>query len=135
MLLSGCKLIEFPKIADVRGNLSFIEGNRHIPFSIQRVYYLYDIPAFAERGGHAHKKLQQILIPLTGSFKVHLDNGKEKMTLGLNKPWEGLFISQMVWRELSDFSSGSSCLVLASELYEEQDYYRDYQAFLKALTI
>lgn len=131
MLPNDCKIIHFPRITDARGNLSFVENNKHIPFEIKRVYYLYDVPAFAARGGHAHKQLKQVLLALSGSFNVHLDDGKEKAIVTLNKPWEGLLITRMVWRELSNFSSGSACLVLASETYDEEDYYRDYAEFLK----
>ncbi|MES2204573.1 MAG: FdtA/QdtA family cupin domain-containing protein [Pseudomonadota bacterium] len=132
MLPNDCQMIQFPKITDARGNLSFVENNRHVPFDIKRVYYLYDVPAFSARGGHAHKQLKQVLISLAGSFKVHLDNGSEKAVVTLNKPWEGLLIMNQVWRELSDFSSGSTCLVLASEFYDENDYYRDYESFMQA---
>ncbi len=134
MLPHGCKLITFPQIADARGNLSFIENNKHVPFEIKRVYYLYDVPVLAERGGHAHKKLKQVIIPLSGSFDVRLDDGKEKTIITLCKPWEGLLITNLVWRELSNFSGGSACLVLASEYYDEEDYYRDYDVFIQAVT-
>lgn len=134
LILPGdCKIIRFPKIADARGNLSFVENNKHIPYEIKRVYYLYDVPAFAARGGHAHKQLKQVLLALSGSFDVSLDDGKHTSIVTLNKPWEGLLITNMVWRELGNFSSGATCLVLASEYYNENDYYRDYSSFLKAV--
>jgi len=126
-------LIDLPKITDHRGNLTFIEGNRHVPFSIERVYYLYDVPAGALRGGHAHKKLQQFIIAASGSFTVVVDDGRKRRKFFLNRPHYGLFIPHMVWRELENFSSGSICVVLASEVYEESDYFRSYKRFLKAL--
>lgn len=123
------KLIQIPKIEEPRGNLSVIE-NDCIPFEMKRVYYLYDVPSGAERGGHAHKKLQQFLIALSGSFDVVLHNGKEQKTVTLNKPNVGLLIESGTWRELNNFSSGAVCLVLASEVYLEADYIRDFDAFL-----
>jgi mannose-6-phosphate isomerase-like protein (cupin superfamily) len=123
------KIIEIPKIKDVRGNLAVIEKDT-IPFSVKRVYYLYDVPSDAYRGGHAHKKLKQFLIALSGSFEVVLDNGNERKRIMLNKPDKGLLIPTGVWRELENFSSGAVCLVLASEEFEEEDYIRDYQEFL-----
>jgi dTDP-4-dehydrorhamnose 3,5-epimerase-like enzyme len=127
------RIINLPKITDRRGNLTFIEANRHIPFSFRRVYYLYDVPAGAIRGGHAHKKLEQFVIAASGSFTVVIDDGKKRQKFFLNRPHYGLYIPRMVWRELEDFSSGSICVVLASEEYEESDYYRSYKRFLKAL--
>ena len=123
------KRIPIPKIEDPRGNLSVIE-KEVVPFEIKRVYYLYDVPAGAERGGHAHRKLQQFLIALSGSFDVFLNDGKTEKTVTLNKPFEGLLISEGIWRELKNFSSGSVCLVVASDVFEEADYIRDFQAFL-----
>lgn len=134
-LASACPLITFPEIRDSRGDLSFIENNSQIPFEIKRVYYLYNIPEFAERGGHAHKKLQQVLIALSGSFEVHLDNGREKHVVTLNRPWEGLLIQHNIWRELRAFSGGAICLVLASDFYTEHDYYRNYNEFLEKVKI
>ena len=128
--VAACSLIEFPRIVDSRGDLSFIENNKHIPFEIKRAYYLYNVPVSAVRGGHAHKQLQQVLIALSGSFEVHLDDGHVKNIVTLNKPWEGLLIGNKVWRELKEFSGGSTCLVLASRVYEETDYYHDYEEFL-----
>lgn len=127
------QIIDLPKVNDQRGNLTFIEGQSHVPFEIKRVYYLYDVPGGAERGGHAHKKLQQVMIALAGSFDVLLDDGKQKTTVHLNCPYQGLYVSDMTWREMSNFSSGSVCLVLASTEYDESDYYRDYDAFLAAI--
>ena len=123
------KLINIPKIEDPRGNLSVIE-HEVVPFDIKRVYYLYDVPAGAERGGHAHKKLQQFLVALSGSFDVLLNDGKVEKTVTLNKPFEGLLITNGIWRELKNFSSGAVCLVVASEVFEEADYIREFSEFL-----
>jgi len=127
------RIIELPKIADPRGNLSFIEGGRHIPFEIKRVFYLYDVPGGESRAGHALKKTEQFIIAASGSFDVILDDGKERWTFGLNRSWRGVYISRMVWRELTNFSSAGVCLVLASEYYDASEYYRDYQEFLAAV--
>ena len=131
--LQDVRIIDIPKIVDPkgRGKLSVIEKNI-IPFSVKRVYYLYDVPSDSYRGGHAHKKLIQFMIPLSGSFEVLLDDGVEKKKIMLNKPDKGLLIPQGIWREMDNFSSGAICLVLASENYEESDYYRDYSEFHKS---
>jgi hypothetical protein len=132
--LSNCRIIELPKISDPRGNLTFIEGGgRHVPFDIKRVYYLYDVPGGAERGGHGHKALHQLIIAMSGSFDVVLDDGFEKKRFHLNRSYYGLYVCPMIWRELDNFSSGSVCMVLASNLYDEDDYYRDYETFQRAL--
>ncbi len=131
--LENCRLIDLPKITDRRGNLTFIEQARHIPFEVKRVFYLYDIPTGEDRGAHAHKTLQQFIICLSGSFDVMLDNGVEKSTVHLNRPWKGLYIPTMVWAAEVNFDPGSVCLVLASEFFNEDDYYRNYNEFLKAL--
>jgi hypothetical protein len=133
MSLSDVKIIDLPKIADPRGNLTFIEGGRHIPFEIKRVYYLYDVPGGAERGGHAHKKLEQYIIAMSGSFDVILDDGHEKKKVHLNRSYYGLYVGSMIWREIDNFSSGSVCMVLASNYFEEDDYYRDYDEFLRCV--
>ena len=133
MPLKDCKLIELPKIEDPRGSLTFIEGDNHIPFDIQRVYYLYDVPGGAERGGHAHKELSQLIIAMSGSFDVILDDGKNKKRVHLNRSYNGLYVCPMMWRELDNFSSGSVCMVLASNKYDEDDYYRDYDDYIAAL--
>jgi dTDP-4-dehydrorhamnose 3,5-epimerase-like enzyme len=122
------KIIDIPKIADPRGNLGVVEKET-IPFSVERVYYLYDVPSDSYRGGHAHKDCLELLIAVSGSFTVELDNGREKMSITLNKPDKGLFIPKMMWRELTDFSSGSVCLVLASHVFEEEDYIREKADF------
>jgi len=132
MNIDKCGLIDLPKIYDPRGNLTFIEGGNQIPFEIQRVYYLYDVPGGAERGGHAHKELHQLIISMSGSFDVLLDDGKEKRRFNLNRSYTGLYVCPMMWRELDNFSSGSVCMVLASNRYDESDYYRDYAEFMRA---
>jgi hypothetical protein len=132
MSVEDCKIIELPKISDPRGNLTFIEGNRHIPFDIRRVYYLYDVPGGADRGSHAHKKLHQLIVAMSGSFDVTLDDGRNKKKFHLNRSYQGLYVCPMMWRDLDNFSSGSVCMVLASDLYEASDYYRDYNEFLTA---
>lgn len=129
-MIENCKIINLPRITDPRGNLTFIEGGKHVDFDIKRVYYLYDVPGGAERGGHAHKELQQLIIAISGSFDIVLDDGYEKKRFHLNRSYYGLYICPMVWRELENFSSGSVCMVLASIFYDESDYYRDYDEFL-----
>ena len=133
MGIEACKIIELPRIQNAAGNLSFIEANRHIPFDIERVYYLYDVPGGAQRGGHAHKQLRQLLIAMSGSFDVLLDDGDTQKRFHLNRSYYGLYVDTMIWRELDNFSSGAVCLVLASTPYEESDYYRDYNDFRTAL--
>jgi dTDP-4-dehydrorhamnose 3,5-epimerase-like enzyme len=134
MNIDLCKIIDLPKISDPRGNLTFIEGGgRHVPFDIQRVYYLYDVPGGSERGGHAHKGLSQLIIAMSGSFDVVLDDGRGKRRFHLNRSYYGLYVCPMIWRELDNFSSGSVCMVLASNLYDEDDYYRDYADYQRAL--
>jgi dTDP-4-dehydrorhamnose 3,5-epimerase-like enzyme len=128
-----CRIIELPKIADPRGNLSFVEGGRQVPFEIKRVYYLYDVPEGESRGGHAHKRLEELIIAASGSFDVELDDGRERKRFFLNRPSRGLYVPVMVWRELTNFSSGGVCIVLASEFYDPDDYYYDYQEFLAAV--
>ncbi|MCI9845893.1 sugar 3,4-ketoisomerase [Flavobacterium pectinovorum] len=125
-------IIEIPKIENSLGNIAVIE-NDTVPFEIKRVYYLFDIPSNATRGGHAHKKLQQVLIAISGSFDVVLNNGKTQNTITLNKPDKGLLIENNTWRELENFSSGAVCLVLASNEYDEDDYLRDYEEFLTSI--
>lgn len=132
MSIERVGIFELPVISDPRGNLTFIEGRNHIPFEIKRVYYLYDVPGGALRGGHAHKQLEQFIIAASGSFDVIVDDGEQHGKFSLNRSHYGLYIPSMVWRELENFSSGSVCLVLASENYDESDYYRNYELFLEA---
>jgi hypothetical protein len=132
MSIADCRLVDLPKITEARGNLTFIEGSRHIPFDIRRVYYLYDVPGGAARAGHAHRNLQQFLIAMSGSFDVLIDDGAARTTFHLNRSYYGLYIPSMIWREIDNFSSGSVCLALASEYFEEEDYYREYSDFLAA---
>jgi hypothetical protein len=129
--IDNCHIIQLPKITDPRGNLTFIEGNSQIPFEIKRVYYLYDVPGGGERGGHAHKNLSQLIIAMSGSFDVILDDGENRKRVHLNRSYQGLFVCPMIWRELDNFSSGSVCLVLASNLYSEDDYFRHKHDFMK----
>jgi hypothetical protein len=131
-LLDRCRIIDLPKIQDARGNLTFIEGDNHVPFDIRRVYYLYDVPGGSERGGHAHKDLHQLIVAMSGSFDVVLDDGANKKRVHLCRSYYGLYVCPMIWRELDNFSSGSVCMVLASNVYDEADYYRDYAEFMKA---
>ena len=131
--IEDCRLIELPIVSDPRGKLTFVESSRQIPFDIQRVYYLYDVPGGAERAGHAHLALHQFLVAMSGSFDVHLDDGKEQRTFHMNRSYYGLYIPPMVWREIDNFSSGSVCMALASEFYDESDYIRDHGDFQKAM--
>jgi hypothetical protein len=132
MGIEDCRIIELPQVHDPRGNLTFIESGRDLPFEIKRVYYLYDVPAGAARGGHGHKTLHQLIIAMSGSFDVVIDDGHAKRRLHLSCPYYGLYICPMVWREIDSFSSVSVCLVLASDIFQESDYYREYQKFLDA---
>jgi len=131
MTIEKCKIIELPRITDPRGNLSVIESGKQIPFDLKRVYYLYDVPGGSQRGGHAHKNLHQLIIAISGSFDVVIDDGEVKKTCHLNRSYEGLYICPMIWRAIDNFSSGAVCLVLASDFYDESDYYRDYCQFLE----
>jgi len=131
--MSECKLVELPKIADPRGNLTFIEAGRHLPFKFQRVFYLYDVPGGSDRGGHALKTTHQFIVAMSGSFDVLLDAGNGRQRFSLNRSYYGLYVAPMVWRELENFSSGSVALVLASGNYDEADYFRDHAEFKAAL--
>lgn len=133
MNIADCRLIDLPKIADPRGNLTFVEGGHHVPFDIKRVYYLYDVPGGAERGGHAHKDLHQLIIAMSGSFDIVLDDGRRKKRIHLCRSYYGLYVCPMIWREMDNFSSGAVCLVLASNTYDEADYFRNYTDFMTAL--
>ena len=132
-MIEKCKIIELPKIHDPRGNLSFIEGTHHISFPIKRVYYLYDVPGGETRGGHAHKTLQQLIIAMSGSFDVVLDDGRKRKKFTLNRSYFGLYLEKGIWREIVNFSSGAVCMVLASDYYDEGDYYRNYDDFLRSV--
>ena len=134
MTIDDCSIINLQKIADPRGNLTFIEGNRHVPFDIKRVFYLYDVPGGADRGGHALKTCQQFLIAMSGSFDVILKDGKKESRIHLNRSYYGLLIAPMIWREMDNFSSGSVCLVVASENYDAANYIREFGDFLKYIS-
>jgi len=133
MGIEQCRIIELPKISDPRGNLTFVEANRHIPFDIKRVYYLYDVPGGSVRAGHGHKQLQQLFIAMSGSFDLLIDDGHEKKKYHMNRSYYGLYVCPMIWRDLDNFSSGSVCMVFASDYYDESDYYREYQDFIEAV--
>lgn len=133
MALSDSRIIDFPVVADPRGNLTFIEGTRTIPFEIKRVYYLYDVPGGAHRGGHGHRNLEQVLVAMSGSFDIVLDDGNRQRRYHLNRSFYGIYIPPMSWREMDNFSSGSVCMVLASDYYDEGDYFRDYNQFIAAV--
>ena len=129
MSITDCKVIELPKISDVRGNLTFIQSD-HIPFVMRRIYYLYDVPGGSERGSHAHRRLHQFFVAMSGSFDVVLDDGiNDVKRFHLNRPYYGLYVCSMTWRTLDNFSSGSVCMVVASAVYDEDDYLREYDAF------
>jgi hypothetical protein len=131
--MTKCRLVDLPKIQDPRGNLTFIEGGSHVPFDINRVFYLYDVPGGADRGGHALKSCAQFLVAMSGSFDVILDDGSQKKRVHLSRSYYGLYIPPLIWREMDNFSSGSVCMVLASNRYAEDDYYRDYNEYLLAM--
>ena len=129
---AGCRLVDLPRITDPRGNLTFIEGGAQVPFDVARVYYLYDVPGGESRGGHAHRELEQLIVAAAGSFDVLVDDGTDTARFHLNRSYYGLYLPRLTWRELGNFSTGSVCLVLASQRYEEDDYYRDYADFVAA---
>ena len=133
MSIEDCHLIELPVVREQRGNLAFIESTRHVDFSIERVYFVYDVPGGADRGGHAHRTLRQLLIAISGSFDVHLDDGRARRTVHLNRANVGLCITPMVWRYIDNFSTGSVLLVLASAVFDESDYLRNYEGFCDAV--
>jgi hypothetical protein len=132
MSIKDCTLIDLPRVNDPRGNLTFIEGGRHVPFELKRIFYLYDVPGGAMRAGHALKRCHQFIVATSGSFDVILDDGSERKRFQLNRSYYGLYVPPLVWREIDNFSSNSVCVVLASEPYDESDYYRDYGDFLAA---
>ena len=125
-----CTMIELSKHHAPQGNISVVENNKDVPFEIKRTYYLYDVPGGESRGAHAHKHLSQLIIAASGSFRVTLDDGNVKRSFFLNRPYQGLYVKPGIWRDLDDFSSGAVCMVLASELYEKEDYIRDYNSFI-----
>ena len=129
--IADCEIINLPKIHNEAGNITVLENNKNIPFDIKRIYYLYDVPMGADRGGHGHYELQQYIVAASGSFTFILDDGKNKKEVFLNDPSKALHIKPGIWREIKGFSSGSICLVLASDVYSEEDYLRDYDEFLK----
>ena len=131
MTIDSCRIYDFPKVPDPRGNLTFIEGEQHIPFRIRRIFYIYDVPTGESRGAHAHKRLEQMLICLSGSFDVHVDDGTSKRLVHLNRPWQGLYIPPMIWAAEVNFDPGSVCLVLASDVFDESDYIRNYDDYLR----
>jgi dTDP-4-dehydrorhamnose 3,5-epimerase-like enzyme len=133
MPVEQCKIIELPKIQDNRGNLTFVEGGRHISFDIKRIYYLYDVPGGASRAAHGHKALHQLMIAMSGSFNITVDDGHETRQFHLNRSYQGLYIPPMIWRDLDNFSSGSICMVLASDYYDESDYFRDIDDFIRTV--
>lgn len=132
MALTDVRVIDLPRIPDPRGNLTFVEGGRHIPFEIKRVFYLYDVPGGESRAGHALKTCQQFIVAMSGSFDVFVDDGIDNRRFHLNRSYNGLYLPALIWRELDNFSSGSVCTVLASEAYNEADYLRDYPSFVRA---
>lgn len=130
-ILSKCKIIKFPKVLDKRGNLTFLEEDKDIPFKIKRVFYTYGVPKEETRGSHAMKKSQEVIIAINGSFDVTLDDGMKKKKFHLNRPYSGLFTPPMIWQELTNFSSDSVCLVLVSKAYDDKEYIRSYAQFKK----
>lgn len=129
MMMEQCRIVDLPKHHDPRGNLSVVEGGIHIPFDIERVYYLYDVPGGSARAGHGHVELQQLMIAMSGSFDVIVDDGYTRKKIHLNRSYYGLYIPKMMWREVENFSSGAVCLVMASTKFDKADYYHDYDEF------
>ena len=124
-----CREIQLPKIADPRGNLTYVEGEQEVPFPIRRAYWIYGVPGGEERGGHAYRRLHEVIVALSGSFEVHLDDGARRRTHLLSRGYVGLYVPNMIWRQLESFSTNAVCLILASELYDEGDYVRDHTEF------
>lgn len=135
MGIKDCRIIDLPKITDPRGNLTFIESYKHVPFDIKRIFYIYDVPTAENRGAHSHKTLNQFLICLSGSFDVEIDDGLEKSTVHLNRPWKGLHVPPLIWACEINFDPGSICLVAVSDFYDEFDYIRDYNEFLRIVGV
>ena len=133
ILTQEVRLVEMPTFTDPRGDLTFIESEQHVPFPIRRVYYLYNVPGEAKRGGHAHRNLEQVIFALSGSFRMKIDNGHSKSEYWLNSPTKGLYINRLIWREMDNFSQGAVCMVLASQNYSESDYFRKYTDFIEAV--
>jgi len=131
--LDRCRVIELPRLPDPRGTLTFIEGGRHIPFHVQRTYWIYDVPGGEVRGGHAYRTLEEFVIALSGSFEVELDDGEDRRTVLLNRSYYGLYVPALIWRQLKNFSTNSVCLIAASAVYDEGDYLREYPDFLAAV--
>lgn len=129
---TGCRLIDFPIVHDRRGNLTFVESGEHVPFELRRAFWLYDVPGGESRAGHAHANLEQVIVAVSGSFDVLVDDGRHNERVTLNRSYYGLYVPPLVWREIDNFSSGAVCLVLASLHYDEADYFRDYDAFREA---
>ena len=130
--IDACTVLELPKITDARGNLTYVEQQRHVPFDIKRIFFLYDVPTGADRGAHAHLQHHQFLICLAGSFDVEVDDGSGQRLIHLNRPWKGLHVPPMIWAAEKNFDPGSVCLVLSSDLFAEDDYVRDYDDYLAA---
>jgi hypothetical protein len=133
--VADCRLIDFPVIADPRGNLTYIEGSNHVDFDLERVFYLYDVPGGETRAGHALKSTTQVLIAMSGSFDVVIDDARQRKTVTLNRSYFGLYLPPLIWREIENFSSGAVCLVLASRRYSEDDYHREYDTFRRAVGV
>ncbi len=129
--VDDCRLLELPRMQSAAGSITPVEGGREVPFAIERVYYLYDVPGGESRGGHAHRALQQLIVSVMGSFDIVLDDGASRKTVRLDRAYQGLYVPRLIWRELINFSSGGICMVLASQPYEEADYIRDYTEFLE----
>jgi hypothetical protein len=127
--VADCRIIELPRIIDPRGNLTFLEGQRHVPFDIRRVYWIYDVPGGEVRGGHAYRRLDEVVISLSGSFDVVVDDGAQKRVISLNRSYYGLLLPRMIWRHVENFSTNSVCLAVASTPYDVHDYIRDYDEF------
>jgi dTDP-4-dehydrorhamnose 3,5-epimerase-like enzyme len=130
MNVQDCKIIELPKVSDPRGNLTFIEGDRNIPFTIKRAYWIYDVPGGEIRGGHSYRNLRELIVAVSGSFDVVVNDGRDRKVFSLNRSYFGLYVPNMIWRDLENFSTNSLCFILASEVYSEADYIRDYGEFM-----